>query len=287
MTVKARRASALTAEIVEVFPLPGVRAGSALLKIGGRLLAIQDDAWSAVWIDPRTRRRRTLVFKGDGRALPKRDKPDFEAAMEHGGAVYVFGSGSKRNRRSIVRWQPGKAASLEILDGREIYRAVRRALKLDTRPNIEGACVIGPGVRLFHRGAGGARSASVDLELSVLEGVIPKVLAHAWYDLGKIGGAALSFTDVRAVGAKAFYLAVAEVTQDAISDGPVAGAAVGIIDAERTRWTPLLEPDGQPSRRKVEGLALDPSRRTGWLITDADDPEAAAELCRLRLRGPW
>ncbi len=287
MIVRSRRDDALAAQIVDVFPLRGVRAGSALLRVGERLLAIQDDAWSAVWIDPQTRRRRTLVFKGDGRALPKRDKPDFEAAMEHAGMVYVFGSGSKRNRRSIVRWRIGSAASLEIRDGRAIYRAVRRALEIETRPNIEGACAVGACLRLFHRGAGGARSASVDLPLAALQGGDDRAVSHCWYELGKLGGTTLSFTDVHAVGRSVFYLAVAECTDDAISDGPVAGAAVGVIDGRGARWTALLEADGRPSRRKVEGLALDRSRRSGWMITDADDPLAAAELCRLKLRGPW
>jgi len=285
--VHARRDRSLSAQIVEVHPLPGVRAGSALLKIGGRLLVVQDDAWSAVWIDPRTRRRRDLVIKGHGKALPKSSKPDFEAALQHGGAIFLFGSGSRRGRQHIVRWRL-RGNQPVILDGQPLYHAVRRALQIDDRPNVEGACVIDARLRLFHRGSGGAHSATIDFDPDVLAGAMPRVLATRWFELGKIDGTALSFTDARACGAgRVLYLVAAENTKDAVSDGPVAGSAIGVIDRKGARWTPLLDPDGAPSHRKFEGLALDRGCRSGWLITDADDPDAPSELCRVRLRGSW
>lgn len=286
MPITARRDPSLSARIVDVHPLPGVRAGSALLRVGRRLLIIQDDAWSAVWINPRTRALKPLVFRGDGGALPKHHKPDFEAALQMpDGTVYLFGSGSKRNRRRIVRWRAG---ALDIIDGRAIYAAVKRSLKLKHRPNIEGACVIGAQLRLFHRGAGARLSATVDLNLDALEGAAPKVRAHCWYELGSVGGGALSFTDARSLDKKrALYLAVAEITEDAITDGPVVGSAVGVLDETGARWTPLIDANGRPSLRKVEGLVLDRGSRTGWMVTDADDPDVPAELCRLKLTGPW
>jgi hypothetical protein len=72
-----------------------------------------------------------------------------------------------------------------------------------------------------------------------------------------------------------------------VDDGPITGAAVGVVRGEQGRWAPLLEPDGTPSRRKVEGVALDADGRGGWLVTDPDDAEARADLCRLDLDGSW
>ena len=289
MNVHARYDASLSARIVKAHPLPGVRAGSALLRLGRRLLAIQDDAWSAVWIDPRTRALEPLVFRGDGAPLPKRDKPDFEAAIETpDGSVYLLGSGSKRNRRRIIRWRVDEKTPMEVLDGRAIYDAVKRCLKLKHRPNIEGGCVLRSRLRLFHRGAGGRPSATVDVNPSALEGATPKAQAHCWYELGSIGGVALSFTDARPLdNGRVIYLAVAEITEDAVTDGPVAGSAVGVLDDAGAHWTTLIEADGRPSLRKVEGLVLDRGDRTGWMVTDADDPDVPAELCRLQLAGPW
>src|ERR1700741_2492644 len=96
----AKHDSSLTATIISSFPLLArggefVRAGSALVRRGRGLLAIQDDAWQAWQIEPRSRRLRALTLKGHGARKPKKKKPDFEAALAApDGAVWVLGSGA-------------------------------------------------------------------------------------------------------------------------------------------------------------------------------------------------
>jgi hypothetical protein len=61
-----------------------------------------------------------------------------------------------------------------------------------------------------------------------------------------------------------------------------------VLEGDAPRWTPIIAEDGTPLRLKAEGLALDdrdPSR--AWIVLDLDDPDAATELCRLELAGPW
>ncbi|MFD4180424.1 DUF6929 family protein [Rhodococcus sp. NPDC058514] len=282
--------SELSARLVAVNPLPGVRAGSALVRVGARLLAVQDDAFCAAWIDLPGLGVTPLPLKGDGAALAKKDKPDFEAALRApDGSVHLLGSGSLENRCTLARIDPDGAA-VTLREMPEIYESVRRALDLGDRPNIEGAGVDGSRLRLFHRGAGSAPSASVDLPVGVLDGDRPEVLGFNRFDLGTLDGVGLGITDAAILGHdRAVFLAAAEQTDDAIADGPVAGAAVGLIEGANgplaVRWTRLLESDGRPSRRKVEGLAVDDDLRGGWLITDPDDPDRPAELCRVALDG--
>ena len=83
------------------------------------------------------------------------------------------------------------------------------------------------------------------------------------------------------------YLAVAEDTPNAIDDGPIVGAAVGVVAGSRARYARIAGPDGAPSVHKFEGIALDPGGRRGWLVTDPDDEDEPAQLCRLELAGPW
>lgn len=260
-----------------------MRAGSALVRLGGRLLAIQDDAWQAWWIAPRTRRLEPLLLKGSGRHRTKKKKPDFEAAFRGvDGAVWVLGSGSLPNRCSIARIDA--VGRISIRHAGALYRTVASALGMP--PNIEGAVPVGDRLRLFHRGPGRAPAANamLDLSLDVLEGAEPEVLSVRVCDLGGIGGLSLGFTDAVALRPdRVLYLAVAEDTPDGIADGPIAGSAVGLIEGSAARWTPLLENDGSASRRKIEGVTLDADRRGGWLLTDPDDPGLAAELCRVVL----
>jgi hypothetical protein len=95
----------------------------------------------------------------------------------------------------------------------------------------------------------------------------------------------LHFTDATTCDGRLFYVAVAEDTPNAIDDGPVVGAVVGLLDDQGAKWSPLLEPSGEMTTRKVEGLAYD--ALTGWLfgVTDPDDPEKPAELLRIELTG--
>jgi hypothetical protein len=278
----AVRDERLHAHIGASWPLAGVRAGSALLKVGERLLAIQDDAYAAIWIDPVTRATEPLVLHGSGEALAKSDKPDFEAAFVHEGRVWVLGSGSKSNRRYISRIDVARRETV-LLNALPLYGAIERALAQP--PNIEGAVPLGEVLRLFQRGPGRRRDANftVDVAIDVLAGSAPRVLDVRAFDLGAVGGLHLGFTDAVALGpSDIVYLAVAEDTPDGIADGPVAGSAIGIVEGDAARWNLLTEAGGSPSRRKIEGIALD-GAGGGWLLTDPDDAALTAELCRFEV----
>lgn len=291
----SRRDPALTARITHRSPLPNARAGSGLVSLGTRLLVVQDDVPAAILVDPKTRATETLILEGDGTARTKALKPDFEAALQGpDGAVYILGSGSTAMRRRIARVDVATRL-VTVLDAGALYDALGTAL--GHTPNIEGAVLAGDRVLLLHRGAGKAEpSAIVPVSAASLRGGASDPGPAQRWDLGEANGVPLTFTDATAMpnalpnapNASAFvYLAVAEDTPNAIDDGPIAGAAVGIVRGTDARWAPLLEPDGTPSKRKVEGVTLDADGRNGWLVTDPDDANAGADLCRLELSGPW
>jgi len=282
-TIVAVREERLAARITASWPLPSVRAGSALVRVGERLLAIQDDAFAAVWIDPATRQTRPLALRGTGAALDKQTKPDFEAAFLYDRRIWVMGSGSKPNRCGIARIDPA-SGEVVLLNALPLYGAISRALEQPA--NIEGAVPLSDRLRLFQRGPGRAPKANftLDVPFDVLASAPPRVLEVANYDLGVLNGTFLAFTDAVALGkGHIVYLAVAEDTPDGIADGQIHGAGIGILGSAGARWDVLTEPDGSPSRRKVEGVALD-AAGGGWLLTDPDDPKLPAELCRVELR---
>jgi len=287
-SITAGEDRAWVARVVRLKPLGGVAAGSALLLIDGRLLAVHDDSFRVTWIDPSDFALESWVLQGAGAALPKASKPDFEAALVTAdGAVHLLGSGSTAQRCVIARLDLGRRA-VTIRQNVPLYERVRDVLKLDTRPNIEGAIVVGEVLRVFHRGVGGGASAAVDLPLDVLFGAPPQVLALQWIELGMLDGVPLGLTDVAALDdERAVFVAGAEDTADAVSDGPIAGSVLGVLAAAaaRARWTRLVDADGRPLRRKVEGLVIDADCRGGWILTDADDAAAPAELGRIEITG--
>lgn len=271
--------SNLRARILSVSPLADVHAGSALVAHEGRLLVVQDDAASVVWVDPSSGQTNRLVLEGHGGQLEKSQKPDFEVAfLGPGNVVTILGSGSspRRRRRAVVDLETNV---VRITEETALFELLEKALGLV--PNLEGALIWHNRLRLFHRGAGADKSAVVDVQLDVLHGAAPEILAVTPVDLGTVNGVPLHFTDATVFAERILYVAVAEDTPNAIDDGPVVGAVLGFLDERGAVFAPLLEANGEPSTRKVEGVAVDTRTGTLYGVTDPDDPDKPAELLRI------
>jgi Family of unknown function (DUF6929) len=239
-----------------------------------------------------------LIRLFDG-ALPdtkrkrKEHKPDLEALTllpafgdyPHG-ALLALGSGSRRNRRM---------GALLRLDARGAVRGAPCAVDLspmlapldDEFPklNIEGAVVVGDELRLFQRGnKRQTENAIIRFRLSLLLDALSlerfgaaKPFAIDRFDLGRIDGIPFCFTDAAALpNGDMVFTAVAEDTDDSYSDGPCAGAAIGIVANDgHLRWVHRLR---QPC--KIEGVdaRLDGDVINLLLVTDADDSDIPASL---------
>lgn len=279
--IVASKRPGLRARIVKVVPLADVRAGSALVFHEGRLLVVQDDAASAVWVDPASGQTERLLLEGTGEQLAKSKKPDFEVAfLGPGRTLTILGSGSspQRRRRAVLDLETN---AVHIVDETLLFEALEKAL--GCVPNLEGGVICKNRLRLFHRGAGADKSATIDVNVEVLLGAAPHVFVVTPFDLGDMNGVPLHFTDATRFGERIVYLAVAEDTPNAIDDGPVVGAVLGFLDDAGATWTTLVEASGETSTRKVEGIAIDSRTGTMYGVTDPDDPDKPAELLTITL----
>lgn len=287
---------------------PHVRAASGVVRIGGDLYIVQDDAsffavrradGSVSAIDlpagPGGRRRFEVALGN------KMDKLDLESCVALDGArVIGFGSGSHAVRERIAILDVASAAA-RVHDASELYAALRaRAEFAGSELNVEGAVVLGGVLRLFQRGNGAARdgveavNATVDLDVSAFlrwmdGGPLPALTNVRRYDLGHERGVAYGFTDATTIDSRVLYSAGAEDSPDVIEDGEVLGARIGVLEDQDARWTALLEPDGAPSVAKIEGIVSksDGDHRRLYAVIDPDDPERPALLCEVALDGPW
>jgi len=325
-TVYAQREPGLGATLVRRIPLwygagadrrqdrpAHVRAGSSLAWFGGRLAVVQDDASFIALIDPPDGRVEVLVLPAatggirqfDETRGNKGDKPDWEACAtvpaRQGESLWLFGSGSTPRRESIAIVH--RSGRVEVFDGGGFYRSLRDEKAFSgSELNVEGTIYRDGCFRLFNRGNGAcgdgleAVNASCEVDAAALEAYLrrpgsappPPLEGIVSYDLGAIRGATLSFTDAAEAEAGIFYLAAAEASADAVSDGAVSGSAVGIIDAGGCRWVEIREIDGVATAMKMEGIALMPGRKDRlYAVVDADDPGRACELCEIALRGAW
>jgi hypothetical protein len=281
-----------------------VTAASGVTRLGDGLLVVQDDGTHGAWlVDGSTRPVRVLppvegLDTFAEHAGTKHLKPDLEAAcvvpLPDGPGVLLLGSGSSPARMRGVVLRPGRVVEPLVADLRAAYEVVAQALgaSLDVL-NLEGAYVEGDVLRWFQRGlpAEGVPSGSVDLDLGqVLEAfrgsaVAPSVLGVRHYDLGDVDGVPLAVTDaVRLPDGSTLVSAVAEDSATTYDDGPVAGAAVLVLDGDVVRSRALL-PRVDGAVAKVEGLHLvGPDRLLA--VVDLDQADTPSRALRLRFSGP-
>jgi hypothetical protein len=268
-----------------------VRAGSALARLpGGRLAVVQDDTAFLALVDLASGRVDDLPFPTpDGvRQEEKKRKLDLEAMIALAdGTILAFGSGSTDRRARVVLIHGDDA---RIVEGPALYGALRAFAGL----NIEGAALHDGDVVFFNRGNDGpdAVDATGRMDIDALykhlrgAGPCPPLRDVAIWDLGKSrDGVRLTFTDAALdPSGRLAFLACAEATPDAISDGPVSGVSIGWLD-DRARTLEIgevLAEDGAPLTDKAEGLAFVDARRA-FAVVDKDDPAKPCELLELAL----
>lgn len=282
-----------------------VRAASGIARFAGGFAVVQDDAGFVALVRPDARARAVALPRGpderrrfEKRLGNKNDKLDLESCFSVGvGAderLVSFGSGSMPARERILVLSADDGTRL--VDAAALYSALRDFGGFtDAPPNIEGAAIVGTVVRLFHRanGKGGGTTRSADMHLDAflawLDGraALPDFSHPIEYDLGAMGGVALSFTDVCNRGARTFFLACAEDSPDAIDDGAVLGSVLGVVAEDDARMAPLIDETGAGGTLKAEGLVVDADRARAFIVLDQDDPDVPSALCEVALEGPW
>lgn len=189
----------------------------------------------------------------------------------------------------------------ELRDAAPLYGRLRAERTFaGSELNVEGAVAVGDVVRLFQRGNGAPRDgepavdATVDLDRRALlrwldgAGPVPVPRSPVRHDLGSAGEVPYAFTDATIHRGRVVAVAVAEASPDVLRDGRVLGVRVGRWDGEAFAWAAVIEPDGSPSRRKIEGISADPDAPERlWAVTDPDDPARPAELCSVDVAQAW
>lgn len=294
-----------------------IRAASGLAAVPGGIALVQDDTNFIVVLGPTGEHRFTLTLpEGEGGLRQfddtrgnKKYKLDLEACVtvDARGETWMLalGSGSKKRREqvAIVRGWSARAPSVSLVNAPLLYDRLRREHAFaGSELNIEGAIAIGNRVRLFGRGNGEVRgelrpiNATCDLDVAALiahldapaSSPAPAPTNIMAYELGANGDVPYTFTDATVRGDAMLYCAAAEASPDVTRDGPVGGSAIGIIEGQRARWTPVTHPGGARYDGKIEGItALQGADDRVFAVVDTDDPAAASTLLTIELRGSW
>jgi hypothetical protein len=284
---------------------PHVRAASAVVCRGDTLYVIQDDTAAVALISLSDNSVRALplpapggIRRFDERRGNKGRKPDFESAcwMDLDGrpVLLAFGSGSSPERESVAM-VPLDGASPCLVPLPRLYAAWRSSTEFSgSELNVEGVLSVGDRLWLAQRGNGAPTAgrapvnatatlptaAFVALLAAPDTAPVPSLSSVETWELGRLDGARLTFTDLAASPHGVLFAAAAEASPDAVRDGPVAGVVIGrLSDGLAVR---VVNEGGGPARDKVEGLTLAGDGRL-LAVVDRDDPDAPADLLELEL----
>ena len=306
MTLSCREARKLTLEPgAHPRGLSFLSAASGLVRVRDKLYVVADDEHhlGVFGVDGNEPLKLVRLLDGELPASARKRKarkPDFESLLllpasdeSPHGSLLALGSGSRPNRF---------VGALASLDAHGDVRGPARPV--DLKPlyadiferfaglNIEGAFVTGDALMLLQRGKVVGESAAIRYDLvevmAWLAGRRPGALRACSVrrvDLGAVNGVAFAFTDGAALpGGSWVFSAVAEDRDDSYDDGPCVAAGIGICGSDdRVRSFERLVPT-----RKVEGIEANVIGTTALLrlVTDADDPDRAAELLETRVEVP-
>ncbi len=315
----ARRQLAYTSKVSPVLDRPlFVRAASGLSWFEGKLAIIQDDASFVALVDPLGTHVEALPLQAGHAGLRqfdksrgnKKEKLDLECCftteLDGVSTFFALGSGASRHREQIIRIQriPG-GFDLRTVQARSLYDAFNSHTAFSgSELNLEGATVCDDKLLLWQRGNGAPKhgrlpiNATCELTLDSFvrylddpdTHTVPSLQRICQYDLGGVDGVPFTFTDATPARAgSTLFLASAEASPNAVDDGAVVGAAIGIRQDDGTvRLTHLRAESGALCRDKVEGLVLDPEDEShAWLVMDPDDHTQPACLLEVRLDGAW
>jgi len=303
-----------------------VRAASGIAWVGRRLAVIQDDANFVALVDPASGLAEAVALPrgAGGRRIfddahhNKADKLDYEAlaSISTGDAMLLvaLGSGSMPRRESIalIAGLETPRAVTQVCTASRFYAGLRACVPFaGSELNIEGAIYADGWLTLFGRGNGAVRggmrpvNATCRIEWASLRAHIedplhvapPPPTGVVQYELGSIGEQRLTFTDATLGWASSgaatpvLYLAAAEASPDAINDGEVVGAVVGVIEecegGTSARWTELRDRNGRILPLKAEGIAIVNGSPGRLLVAvDVDAHDEPSELLEVQI-GNW
>jgi hypothetical protein len=216
-------------------------------------------------------------------AIPKNQKPDFEAITSFGDSYYIFGSGSTENRNKMVQYNT-KTKTTTTTDLTDLYLLMQSFGNIKPEDfNIEGVVFTGETWYFLQRGNGKtAKNGVFTVQGKNLENDFS--ILYNDYKLPKIKGIQASFTDAVLVDSSMYFLASAENSTSTYDDGDVLGSLVGKINLEtmKIEFTQKIT-----DSLKLEGLSLykkTPTQLEFLLCEDNDTEELHSNIYHLTLK---
>jgi hypothetical protein len=256
-----------------LFKIIGLGSASGLLFQNNTILAIGDNSSYLYEYQTETSHlQRHPLAENAQENIPKTFKPDFEAITQHADSIYIFGSGSTKNRNFMVQVDSKTKEVIKTQDLTDLYLTMQSFAKIAPEDfNIEGVIYNGETWFFFNRG-NGKTGKNVVFTVEGKNLINEFQIISNEYKLPKIKGVRTSFTDAILVDNKIYFLASAENSNSTYNDGEVLGSIIGRIDVKKMKidFTQKIS-----DKHKFEGLTVykKTSNEIEFLLCEDNDTE--------------
>ncbi len=206
----------------------GIGAASGLVFINNSLYIIGDNSsfLYQYYIETKKLQKYPLIENSSENIL-KKDKPDFESITLRNNKLYIFGSGSTKNRDKRVTFNI-ETQEIKQKNVSELYQKLKETANISNEDlNLEGSFFYNENLYLFNRGNGEKSKNGIFIYKKP-----SKKVSFIPVCLPKIQNIESSFTDAILVENKIYFLATSENTMSTYDDGEILGSIIGRIDID-------------------------------------------------------
>lgn len=255
-------------ELAAFVEIAGIGATSGLVYINNLLYIVSDNStFLYQYTISENRLFKIKLFENSQESIVKKDKADFEVLTFFDNKLYLFGSGSTKNRNRRVAYSIENKA-LKEKDLSKIYKRLTNKISITAcELNIEGVIITPEITYFFQRGN----------SVNALNGIfcyerMTKNVVFNLITLPKINEIEATFTDAILIEETIYFLAAAENTNSAYDDGEIMGSFIGTINLNTLKLIDCIQIS---DKNKFEGLTLYKKTATEieLLLCEDDDKE--------------
>ncbi|XID75420.1 DUF6929 family protein [Alkanindiges sp. WGS2144] len=237
----------------EFCDIDGIGAASGLLIEQGQLFLVSDHASYLYQYHLKQQQLERIALVAQAQdIIAKKDKFDIEALLKKDDTLWMFGSGSTRQRNQAFSYHLS-THQLSMIDLGDLYQQFKQVAGFgDDALNIEGV-IYHAGQWLFFQRGNGASAINGVFTVVGEQLTGPQHVGFTAVPLPQIQQVTASFTDAILVNEQIYFLAAVENSASTYDDGEVLGCFIGCMDlmTKQVKFTQHIS-----SHHKFEGLAL-------------------------------
>jgi hypothetical protein len=272
-------------QLKKLFTINGLGAASGLIYDDGMIYAIGDNSTFLYQFDENTGRLQKFPLQENAQdQIAKSDKPDFESITKDEDNLYIFGSGSTKNRNVMVQFDKESKKIVGTLDMSDLYGKMKELGQINPEDfNIEGAVKDIDEWFFFNRG-NTTNQRNVIFSVKADDLSSNSRLEFRNLKLPEIKDVTVSFTDATSLKSKLYFLATAEDTLSTYDDGEILGSCFGRIHMPSMKIDYVFQISEE---NKFEGLTLyeeNSQERLFLLCEDTDTDVQESDIYMLTIK---